>query len=621
MQAAAVHSLRPAPVLPPGTTPSQTALPGCAPALPRPACSGWLRTLAGLLMACVLTGCSGLPSQPQRPDSHALAQPLSTPLGQQIERRRQQAGARHASGFSLLGGAEQAYSSRLALVLAARHTLDLQYYAIHADGSSERLLRAVAEAAARGVRVRILLDDFHSAGENAQVMRLAFVPGIQMRMFNPVTGPRGSTVLRALSALTDFDRVQQRMHNKLFIADNTIGIAGGRNLGDAYFDALDSDNFIDLDVMAAGAVVQQLSRSFDRYWNDARAYPVQSLVSLKELQQLQRLHPPEGDAALPPQPGRPRTRPARETPPMDLAQVDWVWAPSVVLVDEPTKIQLPAGEEASEDAPASGSAAHTEMLPDRGAPVRPAHARAAPAPQAPAASASGQGLLRTLVQPLAATESVVDGLLAMIDQARQELWIVSPYFVPGPDMKSAFARARQRGVRVRVLTNSLASNDAPVAHAGYAHHRPELLSMGIELYELRSVREGGAPGEPDTVRSAARRLSGSTGSSRAMLHSKLVVMDGRLTALGSMNLDLRSQLHNTEIALLVASARLARQAIANIEGSLARSAWRVEQTREGLVWRAPPETDLQDQTTEPDASLPLRWLLRLIGPLAPDHLL
>lgn len=112
-------------------------------------------------------------------------------------------------------------------------------------------------------------------------MRMAFVPGIKMRMFNPLTGPRGSTVIRTLTTLTDFQRAQQRMHNKLFIADNSIGIAGGRNLGDAYFDALDSDNFIDLDIMAAGSVVRQLSASFDRYWNDARAYPVSALITEK----------------------------------------------------------------------------------------------------------------------------------------------------------------------------------------------------------------------------------------------------------------------------------------------------------------------------------------------------
>jgi len=212
-----------------------------------------------------------------RPVSVALAAPGDTPLGKLVAARRAAEGARHASGFALLSGPQAAYSSRLALVDAAQKTLDLQYYAIHADASSERLLLSVMAAAQRGVRVRVLLDDFHSTGRDAQVMRLAFVPNIEMRMFNPVTGARGSPIGRMLSLLGDFSRVQQRMHNKLFIADNAMAVTGGRNLGDAYFGNADSGNFVDLDVLAAGPIVQDLSRSFDSYWNNERAYPVQSL--------------------------------------------------------------------------------------------------------------------------------------------------------------------------------------------------------------------------------------------------------------------------------------------------------------------------------------------------------
>jgi phosphatidylserine/phosphatidylglycerophosphate/cardiolipin synthase-like enzyme len=210
-------------------------------------------------------------------------------------------------------------------------------------------------------------------------------------------------------------------------------------------------------------------------------------------------------------------------------------------------------------------------------------------------------------------DSVVDGLLALIRRAQQDLLVVSPYFVPGEDMQQAFAQARQRGVRVRVLTNSLASNDAPLAHAGYARHRKELLAMGVQLYEMRSER-------------ADLRSNLSTGSaagaSRAMLHSKLLVIDGALVAVGSMNLDLRSQLHNTEIALLITSQTLGHQAASNIETALTQSAWQVMlDNKQQLLWRAPQDSGREDSRTEPDASLPLRLMLRLLGPLAPDHLL
>ena len=210
-------------------------------------------------------------------------------------------------------------------------------------------------------------------------------------------------------------------------------------------------------------------------------------------------------------------------------------------------------------------------------------------------------------------ETVVDGLLTLMGRARRDLLVVSPYFVPGDDMKQAFAAAAQRGVRVRVLTNSLASNDAPVAHAGYARHRKELLAMGVQLYEMRSEGAG--------LRDSLSSGSG-PGASRAMLHSKVLVVDGSLVAVGSMNLDLRSQLHNTEIALLIASPSLGRMATENIETGLNESAWKVELVdKDDLIWRAPQGSGLEDQHSEPDASLPLRMLLKLLGPLAPDHLL
>jgi len=174
-------------------------------------------------------------------------------------------------------------------------------------------------------------------------------------------------------------------------------------------------------------------------------------------------------------------------------------------------------------------------------------------------------------------------------------------------MKQAFAAARARGVRVRVLTNSLASNDAPIAHAGYARHRPDLLAMGVELYEMRSELTGvlrGALGSTGSTGGGGKAgASGAVGSSRAMLHSKLLILDGRLLAVGSMNLDIRSQRQNTEIALLIRSGDLSRRATAQIEAALREVAWHVQ---------------LND---EPDASAPLRLMLQLLGPLAPDHLL
>ena len=573
-----------------------------------------LGCLALLLPVLLATGCAQLPQNVERPVSAALASPAGTPLANLVQQRRDVTKARFESGFLLLEGPQVAYGSRLALIESAQKTLDLQYYAIHADASTGRLLRGVVAAARRGVRVRVLLDDFHSTGRNALVMRLAFEPGIEMRMFNPLAGARASTLGRMVNAAGDFDRAQQRMHNKLFIADNAMGVTGGRNLGDAYFGIAQTRNFVDLDVLAAGPIVQDMSRSFDTYWNNERAYPVQSLVDREELQEIRdRVRAEENaqrgenqDSANGPKPPDGEPRPADAGPtdaqraaawdekPLDLRTAAFVWAPAVLLVDKPAKIAADSAASDVDSAKAPGLVVSQPHDPSD------AGRRMASLEKASDAAADG--------------ETVVSGLLQLIGDARSDLTIISPYFVPGPDMKQAFAAARARGVRVRVLTNSLASNDAPIAHVGYARHREKLLAMGVELYELRSEQAGLGSAFGSSGASAA-------GESRSMLHSKALVMDGQLLVIGSMNLDLRSQLQNTEIALLIRSGELSRSAVAQIDTVMRQGAWRVEQSDGSLVWRAPEGSQLKDARTEPDTSAGLRLLLKLVGPLAPDELL
>ena len=554
--------------------------------LRRPKC---LTLLASAFIALLLTGCAAsLPKDVERPISTALSQPQSTELGLFVSQARPARAKPDASAFALISGPRHALSSRMALVENAQKTLDLQYYAIHADQSTGRLLRAVVQAARRGVRVRVLLDDFHSTGPDAQVMRLAFVPNVEMRMFNPLAGSRASTIGRAWTLLTDFQRAQQRMHNKLFVADNTLAVIGGRNLGDAYFDASNVGNFVDLDVLAAGPIVKDLSLSFDRYWNNVRAYPVQSLISEPDLLKLKTQFDQE-DASGKAEPAQGAT--AIEDGSLNLNQIPWIWAQAMVLADSPTKIPFEGAERS----------AASELA---GAAVLKADEASSPPPSA---------------TPALNADSVVDGLLALIRSARQDLLVVSPYFVPGQEIMDAFRAARSKGVRIRVLTNSLASNDAPLAHAGYARHRKALLEMGIELHEMRS--------EAANVRSALRAgttgsSGGSAGASRAMLHTKLLVIDGRLVAVGSMNLDMRSRLQNTEIAVLIASRRFSQLAGDSIDESLPENSWRVDLNPKGqLVWRAPQDSGLADSYSEPDASLGLRLMLQLLGPLAPDSLL
>ena len=514
----------------------------------------WLAWLPLLLLAVVLAGCGSLPENVERPVSHALASPASTPLGQLAAARRPADTAPDLSGYALIDSANLAFSSRLALTQQASRTLDIQYYAIHGDESTARLLQEVRLAAKRGVRVRILLDDFNSTGKNALVMGMAFLPGVEMRMYNPLPGGRGSTVVRAMRSLHDFRRMQHRMHNKLYIADNAWGITGGRNLGDAYFGTADGSNFIDMDVLAVGPMVPAMSASFDRYWNNPLAYPVASLIDPAELRRLRETTVPDEPEAKP----KPDDAPAPLPPATDLARLPLDWAPAALLVDEPAKLVPELNDE------------HTE-------------------------------------------DTVVDGMVSLLKLARRDALIVSPYFVPGAQMKQVFANLVRRGVRVRVLTNSLASNDAPLAHVGYARHREELIRLGVELYEMRALQ--GAR--------LNRTVFGSgPGGSQASLHSKMLIVDGRVISIGSMNLDWRSKLQNTEVALVIRSAALARQAAVEVDEALNSGAWRMALTPEGrLLWRAPPGAEFEDAHSEPDASLGLRLLMKILGPLAPDEML
>jgi len=184
-----------------------------------------------------------------------------------LERKAQER-TRADSAFYLLDSEHSAFANRLALIDGAQRSPDLQYYAIHADSSTEVLLQRLRDAARHGVRVRILLDDFNTVGADAQVLRLAFEPNVEIFLFNPLPGSRESLLGRLLPSLPHMARVHKRMHNKLFIADNVMAIIGGRNLGDAYFGGDGQSSFVDLEVLAMGCVVAAMSASFDSYWND-----------------------------------------------------------------------------------------------------------------------------------------------------------------------------------------------------------------------------------------------------------------------------------------------------------------------------------------------------------------
>jgi cardiolipin synthase C len=284
------------------------------------------------LAACcilVLAGCVGLPQHVQKYPSEAFHQPGTTTLGRIVERAEAD---RNLSGIRLLTSGDEALDSLIALADRAERTLDIQYYIIHQDDSAALLLHHLRLAADRGVRVRVLIDDLNTAGEDRRFMHLGQHANVEVRLFNPFPGGRSALWTRIAASMSEIPRINHRMHNKLFVADNALAITGGRNIGDQYFTLDPLSNFIDLDVVAAGSIVPQLSASFDAFWNSKYAYPIASVaapVQAETAPQASEENEVADDANWL----------AHE---LDSNHLQLSWVPATVLADRPTKISSDA---------------------------------------------------------------------------------------------------------------------------------------------------------------------------------------------------------------------------------------------------------------------------------------
>lgn len=524
-------------------------------------CASLLGLVAAVLVAG-LGGCATPRHDVPRPRSQAWPQPQDTELGQALA--AQLAGQPGASGVRALASGLEALALRAATAGLAQRTLDLQYYILRADASTELLMARVWQAAQRGVRVRLLVDDLDALGKDLDLATLASFPNIEVRVFNPFS-TRGSFGLsQVLEAIGTNPRLNRRMHNKLWIADNAVAIVGGRNLGDEYFDAAGDVHFTDLDVLAAGPVVREVSASFDAYWNSEWAVPIGAFVH--------RL-PDDARRAAFAQALAERSEQFRDT---DYGQA---------VRDLRLRGQLRRGE-----------------LPLTVAPVR-----ALADPPSKIAPPDGAPPAPTLV---------AEALRPHVAAAAHELILISAYFIPSEPGIAGMAALVRRGVRVRVLTNSLASADAiPLAHAGYARKRAALLAAGVELHEMR----------PDAVEAATRRpIRPSLG---AYLHTKAIVVDRRHVLVGSMNLDPRSRLSNTEVGLLIDSPEFGTQLGALFDAAVRPDrAYRVgrEETLQGdvrLYWTGEQDGRPVRHDVDPLAGRWKRALSSLLEALAPEELL
>jgi putative cardiolipin synthase len=404
----------------------------------------------------------------------------------------------------------QALLWRLRSLRSATTSIDLQTFIWKNDSVGLAFVREIVAAAERGVRVRVLLDDSFLTHADISLKALASHTNISYRIYNPAARRSDNLVMRQLENLNDFSRINHRMHNKLLVVDGRLAIIGGRNQADEYFGYEPNHNFRDFELVLSGPFLPQLSDVFDLYWNDPWSLPIEDLD--KEVQR------------------------------QDFSSVQ-TWLQENTL--EHHQIDDPTTQDWS-DLFARAYTADLKLVVDSPPDASPA-----------------------LDEPT----QLAEDLLKRIDDVQHDLILVSAYFIPTETLTRAIERATSRGVKVRILTNSLGSNNHVSAHASYAAHRPALLRAGVELYELRA----------DAV-SRGYYLDTSFVQTLFGLHEKGAIFDDCCLFVGSANLDPRSLRLNTEVGLLIESPGLnsrVRELLAL--DFLPENAWRVELDRHGNI--------------------------------------
>jgi putative cardiolipin synthase len=514
------------------------------------------RYFALLSIIAITSGCATLP--PYRPQPKEVAIPPSATATTLGKIAALSSPGDELTGFRLMPIGAFALDTRVQLAQRAEKTLDVQYYVLADDRTGRYLMRALRDAALRGVRVRILMDDLYEGGEDDLLLGLAATPNVEIRLFNPFPGGRAGFASRFVAAGPfEFEHLQHRMHNKLFIADNAMAVAGGRNIADEYFMRSESENFVDLDVFVCGSVVTELSDIFDTYWNSKFVRPLEDVAHASKPHN--QLVADFKTAMSPENAPVPQALPANDQlgygplrDDLDGGRLGLIWGIAFAYADPPSKISPEASDE----------------------------------------------------------ETVQYNLIELMEAAKTEVLISSPYLIPGKTGMNMMIHDRKNGVRVRIMTNSLASTDEPVVHIGYDHYRIPMLENGVELYELSTGR----------IKRATRL--GVFGTSIGRLHAKIAVIDRQTVFLGSMNFDPRSAHENTELAIIAENGQLAREVVRVLDIAQFQSCYKVQLDKNGhLQWVTPGDTDAEVLTEEPDTSFWKRFELNLLSPLAPEELL
>ena len=488
---------------------------------------GYGSILFGGLVSILIVGCGTLPEVRDKPVSRALAKPSSGPLviaSDQLEEGRRE----DDSSVLLLENNREALMWRLALIDSAHSSIDIQLYLWHAGASSTLLFDRLLDAADRGVRVRLLVDDFTFTGSERVVAALSRGhPHFEIRIFNP-NRRRGNALNKGVGFLARFKKLNRRMHNKTWTVDRCMSIVGGRNVADHYFGLDPKYNFVDFDVLVAGPAVADVSEGFDEFWNSTAAYPGGMLSQRGTLEDVAKLRIRVAE-------GLEDRREQLQSFPTE--RVDW----------------------------------STEME--------------------SLSRTMAQGPVRFLQDRAEVEEDdrhVVTTLRTVASQ--EEVILITPYLIPTKEGIENLAGTVAEGVRVKILVPSLAANNQALVHGHYKKHRKAILEAGAVLYEMREDVSPEVLDDVDVVPVRAKRTC---------LHGKAVVGDRERCFVGSLNLDPRAMVINTESGVLIDSEELTGDLLSYVSRLTApENSWQVGLTeRKGLTW----SSDGKVRTKEPTA--------------------
>lgn len=519
------------------------------------------RTFLFCLLLIGLTGCSNLSGLDERSVSWALTPELAkqTEIGR-ITHDLVSAQAEGKSGFRMLTDAQESFAVRMLMAENAEATLDVQYYIWRRDTTGLLLIDALYQAAERGVRVRLLLDDLNTGRLDPALMKLHQHPHAEVRLFNPFTVRASRTV----GFIQDFRRANRRMHNKSMTVDNSATLIGGRNIGDQYFEAMDGRWFNDLDVLAIGPVVGEVSEQFDSYWQSYSAYPADVVISAlsptEEILLAERIATRLGlPTVIDYLAEIEQTAFVQES---QNGQFEWLWAPALMVSDHPSK---------------------------------------------------GWGRAKP-------NQLITYEMMAAIGTPKERLELVTPYFVPTRAGVDALVALAEQGVEILILTNSLEATDVAIVHAGYAKWRKELLQAGIRIFESKGrVQRRDLSTLDDDDEGQRRRIFGSSASS---LHAKTFAVDGERVFIGSFNFDPRSAALNTELGFVIESEVMARAVDDAFLNDIPIHAYEVKLSPSGrLYWIERREALMRRHDVDPNTSLLKRTAVRFFSLLPIDWLL